>query len=296
MRARDTLTPEIARDLEAMEAAVAGRPATDGDPLLAELAALVAETRPEPDPAWANRLDARNRQGFPRLQARRRSSAARLRRWFFGPALGLAACALIALVIVTSPGNHGDSASSVGGGGGGSASTSAGDSTTASEGARQAAPVPNGQSAPATSDSIVPAPEPAPGGLSPQSDAKRSRKVERSATLTLGARPRNIDATADGVSRVATSLGGYVAASSVSSRQGGSIDLRIPSARLDDAIARLSRLAHVRRLERNSLDITAQSVSARARVADLKAERKSLLGQLTKATTLDEVAKLRARL
>src|SRR3954453_17910601 len=64
MRAPDTLPPEIERDLAAMDAAVAGRPHADGDPLLAELAALVAESRPEPDPEWARTLDVRQRQGF----------------------------------------------------------------------------------------------------------------------------------------------------------------------------------------------------------------------------------------
>jgi hypothetical protein len=52
----------------------------------------------------------------------------------------------------------------------------------------------------------------------------------------------------------------------------------------------------VRRLERSTLDITAQSVSAKSRVAELSAERRSLLGQLAKATTLDATDRLRARL
>jgi hypothetical protein len=114
--------------------------------------------------------------------------------------------------------------------------------------------------------------------------------------MTLGARRRDLDTVADGVARTTTSLGGFVASSTVSSRRGGNLELRVPAARLDDAIARLSRLGHVRRLERSTLDITAQSVSAKSRIASLKAERRSLLRQLSKAVTLDQTDRLRARL
>src|SRR4051812_34480498 len=138
MRARDTLTPEIARDLEAMEAAVAGRPATDGDPLLAELAALVAETRPEPDPAWANTLDARQRRGFP-LPARR-GIAKRVRVQFLAPALGLAACAVVALVIALSQDQVGSTVDDVGSGSAGSSASTV--SPAAADSGAERAPAP----------------------------------------------------------------------------------------------------------------------------------------------------------
>jgi hypothetical protein len=137
---------------------------------------------------------------------------------------------------------------------------------------------------------------PAPAAGDPKSDGRTARKVERSASLTLGAGRKDIDAVADGAGRVATTLGGFVASSSISSRRGGELDLRVPAARLDDAVTRLARLAHVRRLERSTLDITAQSVSARARVAALGAERRSLVSQLAKAPTLAEIDRLRARI
>jgi hypothetical protein len=95
---------------------------------------------------------------------------------------------------------------------------------------------------------------------------------------------------------VAVTLGGFVAAASVASGDGGTLDLRVPSARLDDAVARLSRLARVRSLERSSLDITAQAVSARSRLTDARTERRSLLRQLALATTLAQTTRIRDRL
>jgi Domain of unknown function (DUF4349) len=300
MRAPDTLPPEIEADLAAMDAAVAGRPHPDGDPLLAELAALVAEVRPEPDPDWARSLDIRRRQGFSKHapfqpgRPRARRGIARLRPpgGWGAPALGLAACALIALVIGLAGSGGGEQFTA---GGGSSGSASAGGGSTA---ASDAAPEAGGSGAASGDSSAALAPQsitPATGG-DPKSDGRSARKVERAAAMTLGARRRDIDTVADGAARVATTLGGFVASSSVSSRNGGELDLRVPAARLDDAVARLSRLAHVRRLERSTLDITAQSVSARARVTELKAERRSLVRQLARAATLDEIDRLRARI
>jgi hypothetical protein len=302
MRAPDTLPPEVVRDLEAMDAAVAGRPHDEGDPLLAELAALVAEIRPAPDPGAERRLDARAARGFAGAPPRWRTWLAP--RKLLGPAAGLASCAVIAVVIgiaANRPGGGGDS-SAGSSGGAGSVTQEARDSDAGSSGgsasAGEVAPAPSSGSAAAPAvgrAKAAPVPPPAGGG-DPGSDARPTRKVERSATMTLGARARDVDAVASGAARVTTTLGGFVASSSVSSRGGGTLELRVPSARLDEAVDRLSRLARVRQLERNSLDITAQSVSVRGRIADLRAERRSLLRQLAAATTLDATAQIKARL
>ena len=332
MRAPDTLPPEVQRDLDAMDAAVRGRRADGGDAVLADLAALLAEDRPAPDPDWAVKLDARAAQGFAKPAATRRRRPRWLPSSFAAPALGLAACAVLALVIglATARDTVNDSSSSGGGGGASSAasesagggssagqsasggSTASGDSSDSSSrgssltpatpdsapapataGGREPAPATAGGSSPSIAPLVPPSRPPTAGN--PQSDRRSARKVERAASMTLGARRRDLDTVADGVARVTTSLGGFVAASNLSSRQGGTLDLRVPAGRLDDAVNRLSRLAHVRRLERSTVDITAQSVSAKARIASLKAERRSLLRQLEKAVTLDEMDRLRAR-
>jgi Domain of unknown function (DUF4349) len=276
MRAPDTLPPDVERDLAAMDAAVAGRPHPGGDRLLAELAALVAESRPELEPARARRIDQR-------VAARR----IRRRHWKWNralvPAAALAACAVIAVVIGLSTNGRPRPDLTAGAGGGGSA----GSSTSGGSGASSAA---------GTAETAPAVPARPPGSGDPRSDSRTARKVDRSATMTLGAPGADIDSVADGVARVATTLGGFVASSSISSGSGGDLELRIPSGRLDDAIDRLGRLAHVRQLERSTLDITALSVSARARIADLTAERRSVLRQLARATTLDETDRLKARL
>ena len=130
----------------------------------------------------------------------------------------------------------------------------------------------------------------------PSSDLIHARKVEKAAQLTLAAPRRDIDRVAGEASDVASALGGFVSSSSVSSSSGGDLQLRVPSNRLDTTIQRLSKLGKVRDLSRNTRDITSAVVSAQDRLKDARAERKSLLKQLANATTLDETAKLRARL
>ena len=130
----------------------------------------------------------------------------------------------------------------------------------------------------------------------PGSDRRRDRDQRRSASLTLAAPRRDIDRVAVRVGDVAADLGGFVQASTISSQQGGSLELRVPSDRLDTAIQRLSRLGRVRELSRQSVDITANVVSARERLSDARAERKSLLVQLANAVTVNETESIRARL
>ena len=88
--------------------------------------------------------------------------------------------------------------------------------------------------------------------------------------------------------------------SSVSSGEGAeagaTLDLRIPSARLQPALADLSDLAHVRARTQDARDITAAFTSPRRRLSDALAERRGLLRQLARADTPNETAAVRARL
>jgi hypothetical protein len=263
-------------ELEAVDAALAGRYVAPEHAELAELALLLRDDRPEPTPAWATHLDRRVEARFPSRPRERK-----FRVWLrnVAPALGLAACVLLVIGLATvSPG--GDDSDE---GGSGGASTAA--EEPASGGAEADAPVLQDSSA-----------DRATGGGDPGSDRRRDRAQQRSASLTLSAPRREIDSVATRVGDVAAGLGGFVQSSSVSSQEGGALDLRVPSDRLEQAIQRISRLGRVRELSRRSVDITANVVSARERLADARAERKSLLEQLANAVTVNETESIRARL
>jgi hypothetical protein len=167
----------------------------------------------------------------------------------------------------------------------------------ASKDAAAAAPAPH--PALQTSSGSVTA-KPAPSGIPlPQVSTAPARKVQRDAELTLAPAAADVQDTADGVVRETQAAGGYVQQSSIQTRDDGgtaTFALRIPSARLDATLARLSKLAHVGALSQSATDITAQTASAAELLSDARAERRALLRALGRATTDRQIASLRARL
>jgi hypothetical protein len=256
-------------------------------PELQELGDLLREDPPRPDPGWARELDARAAAGFPRPPRR---SPLKALRPFLLPSLGFAATVLLVVGIATAVDTDGGMDS---GSGGGSADGAAQSSSGAEMSRDSAADVE--QESLSEARRSVPS---APGGGDPSSDSRRARRVERTAELILAARPRRVEAVADGVVRVTDASGGYVARSSVSGGDaaGASFALRIPTNRLQRTLAQLSRLAHVRARTQATNDITAESVSARGRLREASREREGLLRALARAVTLNETDSIKARL
>jgi hypothetical protein len=290
MRRRDPLTPDDRRELDALDRALAGEP-VDGD--LRELEALVHDVRataPTMSPAFEARLE-RGLEGG--LAAPPVTASAPRRRWrrpTLLSAAGTLAAALVALVVVL-----GDGPSSPEGGRfsgdtqelpSPAAESGAGAQAGRSADAPPAAAVPQAGRAAAPAPPVIAAP-----GV--------PRRVERSAELVLETPAGRLDRTADRVVRTADRFDAIVASStSTADERGGEavFELRIPTARLDDALAALSRLGHVAERRQDLQDITASFVSLRDRLADARAERRALLRALGGATTKAQVDSLRARL
>ena len=297
-------SPDVERELEALDDALAGRRVAPDLTELGELALLLREDRPQPTDGFGRFLDTRVERGFPGRDPRTRASG---RRWFawqgwMAPALGVTATVLlVAVIAISAPlGGRDDSGS----GGAGTPAMGSAEQASGGAGAPQADSA-RSSSAEDSASTAVPelaapssvAPAPSPG--SPGVDGRGQRKVERSASLTLATRPRNIDAVSARIQEVTRQQGGFVVTSTVSSSTdggGGTFELRIPTRNLDAAIAELSRLGAVRERAQRAQDITAQSVSARSRLKDAKTERQSLLKQLADAVTVQETASIRARL
>jgi len=276
-------------ELEAVDAALAGRYVAPEHAELAELALLLRDNRPEPTPAWATHMDRRVEAGFPSRPGPRKT-----RVWLrkAAPALAIAACLLpiVAGAALIDASNFGGDEHEGASGGGSTAAEEAPTSDDAASGSEEIAPTARDEA------DVQQLPPTQPGGGDPSSDRRRTREQHRSATLTLAVPRREIDRAANRVGQVTAELGGFVASSSISSNGGGHLQLRVPSDRLDTAIQRLSDIGRVRELSRRSVDITSNVVSARDRLAEARAERKSLLTQLANATTVNETESIRARL
>jgi uncharacterized protein DUF4349 len=276
-RHEPTLDPAVAAELEALEAALAGHPAAEP-----ELAALVRDVRAEAPamaPGFRARLDDRVAEGFAKAPRKARPP----RRRALLPTLGVVGCVLAALVavVLSAGGGSNDSASSSGGGG-----TARGSFQTNSADAAKSG---SASSSGGTLQAVPPAPPPA--------SPSRQRRVERSTRLALTT--TDVQAASDGVVRATQATGGFVQSSQVSTGDGrstASFVLRVPTSRLDDALARLSRLGHVRSLQQSADDITNVYNGAATRLAEARAERRGLLRALAKATTAAQITSLRARI
>ncbi|MTD45775.1 DUF4349 domain-containing protein [Conexibacter sp. W3-3-2] len=303
------LDPVVAAELAELERALGGD--AGADPLLTDLVRETRASAPRFTGPARVALDERVRDGFPRpsrsagLLARVRPSGLRLR-----PVLAVAAVA-VAGVTVTTAALTGSETQDVSGLGAPVAqdtrpATDAGATATppeAPDAARESAP----QAAAGAPASSLPGPSgaapsvasPAPAVPSAGAPGQRTRRVERSAALSLTARPDEVQGVADGVIRTAQGLGGIVASSRISTSPDGgeaTLDLRIPTSRLDRAIADLSKLASVAGLDQDSQDITGAVVSATDRLQDARDERAALLKALGRAQTDRQVSSLRARI
>jgi len=140
------------------------------------------------------------------------------------------------------------------------------------------------------------APEPGPD----TAPGIRNRQIERSANLTLGTDPDQVQAVAGKVIDVLGRYRGIVLSSSVrdggEGEAGATFEVLIPSGRLGAALTDLSAIADVRSRSENTLDITAPFVSSRERLRDARAEAEGLLRQLAAASTDSERASVKAQL
>ena len=311
------ITPDVERELAALDDALAGRRVAPDLTELGELALLLRDERPEPDPAFGPTAGRAGRTGVPGP----------------GPPSPCVRAALVDALAQRAGARHGGGGRDRRGGArhgvqrqrrrrrcSNGAETSASGAQESAESARRR-PGPRRLPAPRSTKprrrpparpggddcghellrgaAAEPRASRPPGNGSPGSDGRDRRSIERSASLTLAARPREIDNVSARIQDVTRRQGGFVVSSTVNSSTGGgdgTFELRIPARNLDAAMAALSRLGKVRERSQRSQDITAAVVSARSRLKDARTERKSLLRQLAAATTLTATQAIRARL
>jgi hypothetical protein len=236
-----------------------------------DLEALVRASRPEPAPAWVGRMDRRVAERFPSPPRWWQWETVRPHLQAIG-AVG-AVVAVFALIIGVASQSGGGADSNSGGSAAIPASAEKSPGSESSGGATGSA------------DSA------APKALAPQ-----SRKQIQNVSITLSTRPADVEDVSDRVIRVADTLGGYVQRSSITARESAELTVRVPSDRLEPALAQLSRIAHVSSRTQDTEDVTDQAAQLNAAVRDARAYRDSLRNRLAKATTDAQTASLRARL
>jgi hypothetical protein len=126
------------------------------------------------------------------------------------------------------------------------------------------------------------------------------RIQQRAASLTLAAKPSEVQSLSDRVAQLAVREGGVVQSSQVHLESGtaGEANLRLslPSAHLSAALASLARLAPTRAESQQLQDITDEYDAAKRKLSDAVAERQALLRALSRASTQGAIESLHARL
>ncbi len=108
---------------------------------------------------------------------------------------------------------------------------------------------------------------------------------------------QDVSAAMDGVSRLAQELGGWVVTSDRSARHQGSISIRVPATRLDEAVQRLRGMAAEVEAEiTSSKDVTDEYVDTSARLTNLQATEQALLRLLEGAQQVDDALNVQREL
>ena len=283
-----------------------------------DLAAELRALRPAPRAEFTAELDSRAAGGFGKAGHTRSSAFARLAQaarrvpprrlaGLAGAAALLAIAVSTALISLSEPRNDSGSRQVAGSGEprhngshGSSATPNAASGESPSEsslagGASAQAMAAPAEGAPRLGYESAPAP---PNATAAPSPARGHRDVERGAELVLRSEPGEIEADARQVFAAVRAAGGVVLDSSVhdwKTNAGGragearaSFELLLPSARLGDTMAALSRIAAVRSRHESTLDITGPTVTARDRLRSSEAKVESLLAQLASSASDEE--------
>jgi hypothetical protein len=305
--------PEVERDLDALDRALAGEAVDHHLEALAELALELRAERPRPSAEAEEALDQLAAQGFPPRESDRLGRASRrvsialdgIRRRCahrLVPALGAATVFLVAAGVGISASGVFD----------GERSGVEPRGEPAATGADRSEP-PIELTPPAAARDAAGA---EPGGVRQLRRANRfgttsslpgpaDRRQAKSVDLRISTAPGDFRDAADGVLDVVRDHRGFVLSSHVSGGDPGvkgaergraSFDLRLPAGELSAALGDLSDLGHVVSRTDGTLDITNRFLSARKRIDTLTAARDRLLRELGEAATIEEQQSIRVRL
>jgi Domain of unknown function (DUF4349) len=330
------LDPDIAAELDAIDATLRGEAVDPRFAEVAELALLVAADRPRPSPEFAASLDERVAHRFAPAPGEggrdgggaRTSWWSRLSLWPAAGGMATAAAAIVAVVIVVSGGSSSHAplregisteSSSIAASTGASSSPSV-PSAASGSGVKKTAPFGPAQrsrasvqhstasSAASTSSASSVGNAASTSTTSttvsptPVQPLPNGRKIVQSAQLQLTAPPTRVDDVAQELFNVIGAEHGIVNRSSVTATGGldGYADfaLSVPSGNLADTMRQLSSLHYAKVASRtdSSQDVNGQYVSDQNRLADAQALRTGLLKQLAAATTQAEIDSLNARI
>jgi hypothetical protein len=314
------LSPEVERELRALDRALAGEPVPAEFAGVAELARELREERPVVEPSFAAWIDERaagrfapsapksdQATGGDRLERLLDRLRAMPRRRLVAPAGAAATLLIVVSVVISQSGGPGEgdridpvqpqTEPALPEGEGATEPQVAGDP-----------PVTDVEEDAATGAGRAMVPSAAPPGAAEAGidlQGAGERKIAQRVDLALSTEPSELRDVADRVLEVTDRHRGFVVNSSVSTGDPGSrgaetgrasFELKIPARELQPALAELSDLAHVSSRTDGTVDITNRFNSARSRIERATEERDRLLRKLANADTFNERRAIRQQI
>ena len=121
-------------------------------------------------------------------------------------------------------------------------------------------------------------------------------KIIRDGTMSIQVAKDDFSKGFASVTRIAENNGGFVLSSQTSGQRAGTLTLRIPAKRFDDAMLSLRAIGTVQAQSVTGKDVTAQFIDLQARLRIAKSRRTVLLGLQSSATTLGDVLTVQRQL
>lgn len=132
-----------------------------------------------------------------------------------------------------------------------------------------------------------------PGFPQPGSDVS---KIIRDGTISIQVAKDGFSDGFAAVTRIAQNNGGFVLSSQIRGQRAGTLTLRIPAKRFDDAMLALRDIGTVQAQSITGKDVTAQFIDLQARLRIAESRRAVLLGLQGNATTIAEVLTVQRQL
>jgi hypothetical protein len=113
-------------------------------------------------------------------------------------------------------------------------------------------------------------------------------KIVRDGTMSIRVAKDGFSDGFAAVTRIAEHNGGFVLSSQISGQRAGSLTIRIPAKRFDDAMLALRDVGVVQAQSVTGKDVTAQFIDLRARLRNAIGQRTVLRNLMARATTIQE--------
>ncbi|MEP6973812.1 MAG: DUF4349 domain-containing protein, partial [Actinomycetota bacterium] len=121
-------------------------------------------------------------------------------------------------------------------------------------------------------------------------------KIIRDGTVSIQVAKDDFSKSFASVTRIAENNGGFVLSSQTREERAGTLTLRIPAKRFDDAMLSLRAIGTVQAQSVTGKDVTAQFIDLQARLRIAKSRRTVLLGLQSSATSLGDVLTVQRQL